>query len=124
MHWVFATAASIRGGLIVLPALSVTGGQKLGQVVPAFLALRQELVNLAPGGLALAGVARAQQREQLLELLAEFLGGGLGGHRLEFSLSRHTGTLVPNQPHVSAQCLSMCRSKPLIQRRCAGVPSN
>ena len=44
--------------------------------------------------------------------------------RADPAISRHTGTLVPNQPHVSAQCRRMCRSKPLIRRECAGVPSN
>jgi hypothetical protein len=44
-------------------------------------------------------------------------------------MNRHTGTSLRDQrdaaahvaAHVSAQCRPVCRSKPLIQQRCAGV---
>jgi hypothetical protein len=51
--------------LVIVLAPSIPGKQKLGQIVPVFLVLRQQLVDLAARRLALAGVARAQQREQL-----------------------------------------------------------
>jgi hypothetical protein len=36
---------------------------------------------------------------------------------------RHTGTRPRDQRDVAAQCRHVCRSKCLINRRCAGVPS-
>jgi hypothetical protein len=41
--------------------------------------------------------------------------------RADPAVPRHTGTAQPNQPHVPTHVLLLCRSKCLIQRRCAGV---
>ena len=42
---------------------------------------------------------------------------------VEAAVRRHTGTLLPDQSHVPAHVPALCRSKCLIQRRCAGVPA-
>jgi hypothetical protein len=41
---------------------------------------------------------------------------------VEAAVRRHTGTLLPDQPFVPTRVPALCRSKCLIQRRCAGVP--
>jgi hypothetical protein len=70
----------------VLPASSIRPGLKqLGQVVPGLLVVRQVFTERVPGGLAFAGIGRAEHPMQLDQSRTPFrIGLLLGRHRRFF----------------------------------------
>jgi hypothetical protein len=55
---------------IIVPALSVAVGQKVREVIPIFLILCQQFINLGEGGFSLMVVVGAEKCEQFLKFVA------------------------------------------------------